>query len=48
MREQLAYPIHLGSDKNRKNKFKKLLKEINKEQHHFQIMEYKIQHNYQE
>lgn len=45
MSEELAYSIHLGSDKNRTTKAKKQQKIIHRAKHHFQIMEYKMQHN---
>ena len=47
MSEELAYSIHLGSDKNRTTKAKEIAKNNPSIQHHFQIMEYKMQHNYQ-
>lgn len=47
MNEELAYSIHLGSDKNRTNKAKEIAKSNHLEQHHFQIMLFKMQNNYQ-
>lgn len=47
MSEELAYSIHLGSDKNRTTKAKEIAKTINLALPHFLIMEYKMQSNYQ-
>ena len=47
MNEELAYSIHLGSDKKKLLKQKRLQKVIHQERHHFQIMEYKMQLSYQ-
>ena len=46
MSEELAYSIHLGSDKNRTvQRQKKLQKIIHLVKHHFQIMVYKMLHS---
>ena len=47
MSEELAYSIHLGSDKNKTAKAKEVAKIIHQEKHHFQTMEYKMLPNYQ-
>lgn len=48
MVQELAYSIHLGSDKNRsKVAKKKLQKEMAQVQHHLVIMQFKMHNNYQ-
>ena len=47
MEQELAYSFHLGSDKNKSNAAKKLLRKMYLGLHLFQIMQYKMQMIYQ-